>query len=77
MALLRVNTVTKKYYKLHAMVWISYTHIPIHLYSFRFLDNGDKQTIREAAGVIAKHTCIRFVERTNQPDYIEFYEDSK
>jgi len=44
---------------------------------FRGLDNGDKQTIREAADVIAKHTCIRFVERTNEADYIEFYEDSK
>lgn len=44
---------------------------------FRGLGTSDKQTIREAADVIAKHTCIRFVERTNQADYIEFYEDSK
>ncbi|KAJ7389622.1 hypothetical protein OS493_029961 [Desmophyllum pertusum] len=46
---------------------------------FSGLDNNDKQTIREAADVIAKHTCIRFVRRvyTNQADYIEFYEDSK
>ena len=40
-------------------------------------DDGDKQTIREAADVIAKHTCIRFVERQDQEDYIEFYEGSK
>lgn len=33
--------------------------------------------IQEAAGVIAKHTCIRFVERADQDDYIEFYEDSR
>ncbi|KAL9955246.1 hypothetical protein ACROYT_G036540 [Oculina patagonica] len=43
---------------------------------FSGLDNYDKQTIREAANVIAKHTCIRFIQRTNQKDYIEFYEDS-
>ena len=45
--------------------------------SFPFLDSDDKKTIREAAEVIAKHTCIRFVERTDQADYIELYEDSK
>ena len=44
---------------------------------FCSLDNDDKQTIREAADVIAKHTCIRFVERRDQEDYIEFYEDTK
>lgn len=43
---------------------------------FSGLDSGDKQTIQEAADVIAKHTCIRFVERLDQEDYIEFYEDS-
>ena len=42
-----------------------------------FTGDADKQTIREATDIIAKHTCIRFVERTNQDDYIEFYEDSK
>ena len=47
------------------------------LRSFGSLDSGDKQTIQEAADVIAKHTCIRFVERLDQEDYIEFYEDSK
>ena len=41
------------------------------------LGDEDKKTIREAADVIAKHTCIRFVERTDQADYIEFYEDAK
>ncbi|XP_068675014.1 hatching enzyme 1.2-like [Montipora foliosa] len=44
---------------------------------FSGLGDADKQTIREATDIIAKHTCIRFVERTNQDDYIEFYEDSK
>lgn len=44
---------------------------------FWFLDDNDKQTIKEAADVIAQHTCIRFIERTNQEDYIEFYQDSK
>ena len=44
---------------------------------FGSLDSGDKQTIQEAADVIAKHTCIRFVERQDQEDYIEVYEDSK
>ena len=47
------------------------------LRSFGSLDSGDKQIIQEAADVIAKHTCIRFVERQDQEDYIEFYEDSK
>lgn len=47
------------------------------LRSFGSSDSGDKQTIREAADLIAKHTCIRFVERQDQEDYIEFYEDSK
>ena len=45
--------------------------------SFKFLDYSDEETIKEAASVIAKHTCIRFVERKDDKDYIEFYEDSK
>lgn len=45
--------------------------------SFKFLDYSDEETIKEAASVIAKHTCIRFVERKDEKDYIEFYEDSK
>jgi len=57
--------------------WLGLNFLKAHLTQHYFLDNGDKQTIREAADVIAKHTCIRFVERTNEADYIEFYEDSK
>lgn len=44
---------------------------------FTGLGEEDKKMIQEAAGVIAKHTCIRFVERADQVDYIEFYEDSR
>lgn len=43
---------------------------------FSGLDYSDEETIKEAASVIAKHTCIRFVERKDEKDYIEFYEDS-
>ena len=52
-------------------------NVSYKLKSFGSSGSGDKQTIREAADVIAKHTCIRFVERQDQEDYIEFYEDSK
>ncbi|XP_067043958.1 zinc metalloproteinase nas-4-like isoform X2 [Acropora muricata] len=44
---------------------------------FTGLGEEDKKMIQEAAGVIAKHTCIRFVERADQDDYIEFYEDRR
>lgn len=72
-----------------ASVVVNYTHFCVYMpcfqldnvcfkwRSFGSLDDNDKRTIREAADVIAKHTCVRFVKRTNQKDYIEFYEDSK
>lgn len=55
----------------------AFNNFSYNVRSFCSLDNDDKQTIKEAANVIAKHTCIRFVERRDQEDYIEFYEDSK
>lgn len=48
-----------------------------HTRDLQLAGEEDKKMIQEAAGVIAKHTCIRFVERADQDDYIEFYEDSR
>ncbi|XP_031550609.1 zinc metalloproteinase nas-13-like [Actinia tenebrosa] len=39
------------------------------------LGNNDVKMIKEAMAGIEKHTCLRFVPRESQKDYVEFYKD--
>jgi len=43
------------------------------LFEFSAESSKIRQLLKDAIAEWEKHTCIKFVERVNQSDYVEFY----